>query len=79
MNREQLVSRLAHEWDAFNDAYAGLDDASLIEPGVVERWSIKDLIAHVATWEEEALVHLLMGQESFDQLLQKMMNQPVLA
>ena len=55
MNREQLISRIERGWGAFNDAYAGLSEASLIEAGVVERWSVKDLIAHVATWEEEAL------------------------
>jgi len=48
VNREQLASRLAHEWDAFNDAYAGLDDASLLEPAVVERWSIRNLIAQTS-------------------------------
>ncbi len=55
MNREQLISRIERGWGAFNDAYAGLSEASLIEAGVVERWSVKDLITHVATWEEEAL------------------------
>jgi hypothetical protein len=27
-------------------------------PGVVGAWSIKDIIAHVTVWEEEALTHL---------------------
>jgi hypothetical protein len=58
MKREQLLQRLEAAWFAFRDAYAGLPDADLIEPGVVEDWSVKDMIAHVAWWEEEALTHL---------------------
>ena len=29
-----------------------------MEPGVTEDWSVRDLIAHVTWWEEEALDHL---------------------
>ena len=28
------------------------------EQGVTGSWSVKDIIAHVTTWEEEALKHL---------------------
>jgi hypothetical protein len=30
----------------------------LMEPGVSGMWSVRDIIAHVTTWEEEALKHL---------------------
>jgi DinB superfamily len=56
--KEQLLTRLARAWEAFKDSYAGLSDAELLEPGVTGAWSIKDLIAHVTWWEEEALKHL---------------------
>ena len=29
-----------------------------MEPGVTGAWSVRDIIAHVTTWEEEALKHL---------------------
>jgi hypothetical protein len=29
-----------------------------LEPGVAGNWSVRDIIAHVTTWEEEALKHL---------------------
>jgi len=32
--------------------------AELLEPGVTGAWSVRDIIAHVTTWEEEALKHL---------------------
>ena len=39
-------------------SYAGLSVAELLVPGVTGAWSIKDIIAHVSWWEEEALTHL---------------------
>ena len=42
----------------FDASYAGLTDAQMTEPGVAGDWSVKDLIAHVTWWEEEALTHL---------------------
>jgi hypothetical protein len=30
----------------------------MVEPGVTGAWSVKDILAHVTTWEEEALKHL---------------------
>ena len=43
---------------AFNESYAGLSDVQLREPGVTGAWSVRDILAHVTTWEEEALTHL---------------------
>ena len=43
---------------AFQASYAGLSDSQLTEPGVAGDWSVKDIIAHVSWWEEEALWHL---------------------
>src|SRR5204862_3762512 len=40
------------------DSYAGLSESEVQEPGVTKTWSIRDIIAHVTTWEEEALKHL---------------------
>ncbi|HET7093622.1 MAG TPA: maleylpyruvate isomerase N-terminal domain-containing protein, partial [Thermomicrobiales bacterium] len=58
MTRTQLLKRLDAAWQAFLTSYAGLPVARLTEPGVVGDWSVKDVIAHVTTWEEEALTHL---------------------
>jgi hypothetical protein len=43
---------------AFRASYEGLSENDLLKPGVTGRWSIRDIIAHVTTWEEEALKHL---------------------
>jgi hypothetical protein len=58
MNRQQLLKRLDQTWAAFSEAYASLSEAQLTEPGVTGDWSVKDLLGHVATWEEEALKYL---------------------
>jgi DinB superfamily len=58
IGRERLLSRLDRAWRAFQDSYAGLSDAELLEPGVTGAWSVRDIIAHVTWWEEEALKHL---------------------
>ena len=58
MSRQRILKRLDQEWTAFLDAYGGLSDAELTEPGVTGAWSVRDIIAHVTWWEEEALTHL---------------------
>jgi hypothetical protein len=58
MNRSQLINRIDSAWTIFNASYAGLSDAEMMEPGVTGDWSVKDVIAHVTWWEEEALTHL---------------------
>ena len=57
-NRQRLLQRLDAAWRAFRESYAGLCEAELMEPGVTGAWSVRDIIAHVTTWEEEALKHL---------------------
>lgn len=54
----KVLATLDADWMGFRESYAGLPDAALMEPGVTELWSVRDLIAHVTWWEEEALRHL---------------------
>jgi hypothetical protein len=58
MTRAQLLRRLDAAWQAFDQSYAGLSEAELLEAGVTGAWSVRDIIAHVTTWEEEALTYL---------------------
>ena len=58
MDRQQLLKQLDTVWAAFKESHAGLSDSQLTEPGVTGHWSVKDIIAHVTWWEEEALKHL---------------------
>lgn len=58
MDRQQLIRKLNTAWTALTESYAGLSDAQMTEPGVAGDWSVKDILAHVTTWEEEALKYL---------------------
>lgn len=58
MNSAQLRHRIDVAWTALQESYAGLSDERLTAPGVTSDWSVKDILAHVSVWEEEALAHL---------------------
>src|SRR5437867_8761888 len=58
MRHRGLLKRLDQAWAAFQQSYAGLSEVELLEPGVTGAWSVRDIIAHVTWWEEEALTHL---------------------
>lgn len=58
MKREQLLTRLDNAWTTLRESYAGLTEDEMMAPGVAGDWSVKDMLAHVATWEEEALKYL---------------------
>jgi hypothetical protein len=58
MEKQQLLKRLEKAWTEVKESYAGLSDAQLTEPGVMGDWSVKEILAHVTTWEEEALKYL---------------------
>ena len=58
MDKQQLLKRLEKAWVAIRESYAGLSESQMTEPGVIGNWSVKDILAHVTTWEEEALKYL---------------------
>jgi hypothetical protein len=65
MNRQQLMSKFEKAWTTLHDSYAGLTDEQLMRPGVTGDWSVRDILAHISWWEEEALKylpHLLRGE-----------------
>ena len=56
--RDKLMEQIDRTWGELLGSIEGMPDDEMLEPGVVERWSVKDVLAHVTTWEEEALKHL---------------------
>jgi hypothetical protein len=63
MTPEQALARLDAAWQDFEASYAGLSAEQLLTPGVQGAWSVRDVIAHVTWWEEEALTHLPLIRE----------------
>ena len=58
MRTRDVLVRLESTWKQFESSYAGLSEAQMLAPGVTRAWSVRDIIAHVTWWEEEALQHL---------------------
>ena len=58
MKKQQILDKLEQAWGEFTESYAGLTDEQMQQPGVMEDWSVRDLMAHISWWEEEALKHL---------------------
>ena len=58
VTRRQLLTRIDEAWKKLQASYTGLTPDELLEPGVTGAWSVRDILAHVTTWEEEALTHL---------------------
>jgi len=58
MDKSKLLKNLDTAWNALLDSYAGLSDAEMTRTGVIGEWSVKDIIVHVTSWEDEALKHL---------------------
>lgn len=58
MKKRQLLDKLEQAWMALHQSYAGLSEAQMVQPGVTGNWSVKDILAHVTTWEQEALKYL---------------------
>ena len=58
MKKDQVLKRLEKAWATFQESYVGLSNPQLMVAGVMDNWSVKDILAHVTTWEEEALKYL---------------------
>ena len=55
---QQVLEKLGRAWKDFEESYAGLSPEQLMTPNVTGKWSVRDIIAHVTWWEEEALKHM---------------------
>ena len=65
MKKQSLLDTLDKVWQQFKLSYSGLSESQISQPGVIGEWSVKDIIGHVTTWEQEALKALaliLQGQ-----------------
>lgn len=63
MDRDQLMKTMGRAWGELKASYAGLSTEEMVRPGAMDAWSVKDIIAHITWWEEEALAHLPLIME----------------
>ena len=52
---EEARRKVDASWDHWLAALWGIPEERLTEPGVCGAWSVKDLIGHVAYWDDDAL------------------------
>lgn len=53
--RQDLLARMMAARSAMDSCYAGFDSSDAGQVGVTEKWSVKDLCAHMIGWQEEFL------------------------
>lgn len=54
--RGEFFAREQAAWSALTGTWAGLPDELLLTPGACgDLWSVKDLMNHIAAWQEAAV------------------------
>ncbi len=65
MNKDEILTELSAARGQLLDAIDGLTPEQLLVNGVVEGWSVRDLLQHLSMWEAELvrlLAHLEQGR-----------------
>lgn len=52
----EFIERIEQSWRAWVDAVEGIPEARMADPAV-GHWSVKDLLGHVAFWEDWVIGH----------------------
>ncbi|HVO41563.1 MAG TPA: maleylpyruvate isomerase N-terminal domain-containing protein [Aggregatilineales bacterium] len=58
IDKAELIRRMAQHYNDLASLLAKVDDATLIQPGAVGSWSLKDMVAHLIAHEQRALREL---------------------
>jgi hypothetical protein len=58
VSKADVERELLDAWEALGSAVDSFSDMELEQPGVVESWSIKDLLGHIAFWAQRAAHNL---------------------
>lgn len=52
---DELLARIESSWSAFGEIVRSAPEERFTEPGVCGDWSIKDLMGHVAFWDQQVV------------------------
>jgi hypothetical protein len=58
MNKAKLLDEIRTNYAALEEILAPLDEAQMTTKGVIADWSIKDMLAHIASWHHRLLTWL---------------------
>jgi hypothetical protein len=51
-SKEELLARIESAYLAFDSTLSQISELQTTQPGVVEEWSVKDIVAHITFWQE---------------------------
>jgi len=54
VDKAAIERQLEEGWEAIRGVVGSLSDSEILQPGVVEEWSVKDLLGHMAFWAHKA-------------------------
>jgi hypothetical protein len=66
MDKQQMIEKLAREWDALVETVCRVPEGALETPGVGGSWSVKDVLGHITVWEEETIKAAEAGRKGLD-------------
>jgi uncharacterized protein (TIGR03083 family) len=82
ISKTELIDLIHAERDRLEGALARLTEAQMTEPGIVGRWSTKDILSHLTFWEQKMLHRLRTGivpqpapGQTWDQMTDEMNEQ----
>ena len=53
-----IEREMVHAWEALGSAVDSFSETEIEQPGVIEGWSVKDLLGHIAFWAGKAAADL---------------------
>jgi uncharacterized protein (TIGR03083 family) len=58
VTKEELIAAIETAWERLQAALGDLSDEQMTRQPVTGRWTIKDLLAHIAVWESRLVTNL---------------------
>ena len=52
--KADIEHEMLHAWEALGSAVDSFSEAEMDQDGVIEGWSVKDLLGHIAFWADKA-------------------------
>ncbi len=51
MTKGKIMAAIQSEWEALQTTLNQLSETQMLEPGVENGWTVKDILAHITDWE----------------------------
>ena len=63
LSKAEILNGIHSEYDLLEETLASLSEDQMMQPGVEGDWSVKDVMAHVATWQERMVGWVLEARQ----------------